>query len=597
MTALKDDNAVLEKGIWCLKPNQTPYFKIIVPECLKAFVIGCSHNIPLAGHCGARKAIRNASLHHYWKNLARDIRRWIRCCGCCGQRKTSRPIHAGVSEAVLSDHVNDVWSVDFVGPLFSSDNGNTYILTMSDCYSRWPEAEATPARSEEIVMEFIYNLICRRGRPNKILSDRGAELISKAVKRVCQKWGIRKIETGGYNAAANAIVERFHRYLLASLTLVYDRKTRNWDACIPASLFSYRVSVCDSTSFSPFLMESGRDPNLPASLNMIIGRYEDTNTYAQSVVTRLQDAWSAARRVQAEATLRNYSNRPRGYLVAFAVGSLVDIWMRASIEHYMVSDGEKVVIPRSLHFSWIGPYSIIEKVDDSHYVVQRNEKLKKFHVNRLRLHHTWDEVNKDTSKWYARVAKEGELAAPSAPKRILKEARKRQAHDDISPPQRKPIAPAPISTIALPVTKGQHIVWYRNGPRPSVGKDITPFLELPFGVGLVIDDSNQDNLICVYYGNSSLKPFGQYLPMWFQESENKYYWLNKRIHPSHPQWTTALMGEKVKASDAIFKSTPSSPLLDVHMHLTRAAKSALSAHPALNGSWGYKQEELAEFRS
>jgi hypothetical protein len=263
---------------------------------------------------------------------------------------------------------------------------------MSDCYSRWPEAEATPARSEEIVMEFIYNLICRRGRPNKILSDRGAELISKAVKRVCQKWGIRKIETGGYNAAANAIVERFHRYLLASLTLVYDRKTRNWDACIPASLFSYRVSVCDSTSFSPFLMESGRDPNLPASLNMIIGRYEDTNTYAQSVVTRLQDAWSAARRVQAEATLRNYSNRPRGYLVAFAVGSLVDIWMRASIEHYMVSDGEKVVIPRSLHFSWIGPYSIIEKVDGS-YVVQRNEKLKKFHVNRLRLHHTWDEVN------------------------------------------------------------------------------------------------------------------------------------------------------------------------------------------------------------
>jgi hypothetical protein len=129
-----------------------------------------------------------------------------------------------------------------------------------------------------------------------------------------------------------------------------------------------------------------------------------------------------------------------------------------------------------------------------------------------------------------------------------------------------------------------------------VGKDITPFLELPFGVGLVIDDSNQDNLICVYYGNSSLKPFGQYLPMWFQESENKYYWLNKRIHPSHPQWTTALMGEKVKASDAIFKSTPSSPLLDVHMHLTRAAKSAISAHPALNGSWGYRQEELAEFR-
>jgi transposase InsO family protein len=404
MRSMKDENAVLEKGIWCLKPNKTSYFRILVPECLKAFVIGCGHNLPLAGHCGARKVIRNVSLHHYWRNMTRDIRRWVRCCGCCGQRKTSRPLHAGSSDAVLSEHVNDVWSLDFVGPLISTDAGNIYILTMTDCYSRWPEAAAMPARTEEQVMEFIYDLICRRGRPNKILSDQGAELISRAVKRVCQRWGIRKIQTGGYNAAANSYVERFHRYLLASLTLVYDRKTRNWDICIPACLFGYRASVCDSTGFSPFFLESGRDPKLPASLNMIVTRYEDTNEYAQSVVTRLQDAWAAARRIQAEATLRNYANRPRGYAVVFEIGCLVDIWMRASIEHYMVSNGEKVVIPKSLHFSWIGPYSIVEKVDDSHYIVQRNEKLKNFHVNRLRLHHTWDEVNKDTSHWYSQMA-------------------------------------------------------------------------------------------------------------------------------------------------------------------------------------------------
>ena len=91
MRSLKDENVVLEKGIWCFKPNKTPYFRILVPECLKAFVIGCGHNLPLAGHCGARKVIRNVSLHHYWRNMTRDIRRWVRCCGCCGQRKTSRP--------------------------------------------------------------------------------------------------------------------------------------------------------------------------------------------------------------------------------------------------------------------------------------------------------------------------------------------------------------------------------------------------------------------------------------------------------------------------------------------------------------------------
>ena len=84
--------------------------------------------------------------------------------------------------------------------------------------------------------------------------------------------------------------------------------------------------------------------------------------------------------------------------------------------------------------------------------------------------------------------------------------------------------------------------------------------------------------------------------MWFQESEDKFYWLNKPIHRSHQQWTTAVMGEKVKAASVIFKSTATSELLDVKKHLSRIAKKALSAHPALNGSWGYKQEELAEFR-
>ena len=109
----------------------------------------------------------------------------------------------------------------------------------------------------------------------------------------------------------------------------------------------------------------------------------------------------------------------------------------------MVSNGEKVVIPKSLHFSWIGPYPIVEKVDDSHYIILRNEKLKNFHVNRLRLHHTWDEVNKDTSHWYSQVAKEGQLAEPEKKDSSVKLPRKRRASTDLVPPQAKLACPMP----------------------------------------------------------------------------------------------------------------------------------------------------------
>ena len=146
----------------------------------------------------------------------------------------------------------------------------------------------------------------------------------------------------GYPKNPNRRLQRCREFLRGKIPQIlagiidlglYDHKTLNWDICIPACLFGYRSSVCDSTGFSPFFLESGRDPRLPASLNMIVTRYEDTNEYAQSVVTRLQDAWAAARRIQAEATLRNYANRPRGYAVTFEIGCLVDVWMRASIEH------------------------------------------------------------------------------------------------------------------------------------------------------------------------------------------------------------------------------------------------------------------------
>ena len=40
-------------------------------------------------------------------------------------------------------------------------NGNRYIVTPVDYFSKWPEAAALPKKGAEGVATFIYRMICR----------------------------------------------------------------------------------------------------------------------------------------------------------------------------------------------------------------------------------------------------------------------------------------------------------------------------------------------------------------------------------------------------------------------------------------------------
>ena len=51
--------------------------------------------------------------------------------------------------------------IDLVGPLPMTKNGNRYIITLVDYFSKWAEAEALPDKTAESVSSFLYKMICR----------------------------------------------------------------------------------------------------------------------------------------------------------------------------------------------------------------------------------------------------------------------------------------------------------------------------------------------------------------------------------------------------------------------------------------------------
>ena len=110
---------------------------------------------------------------------------------------------------------NHIWSVDFVFDKLA--NGRSYkMLTVIDEYTR--EAlcvTVTPKMGSADVLEALYRLILKRGKPAYIRSDNGREFTAEALQAWLNKVGVKPIQIypgspweNGYNERFNGTLRR-----------------------------------------------------------------------------------------------------------------------------------------------------------------------------------------------------------------------------------------------------------------------------------------------------------------------------------------------------------------------------------------------------
>ena len=107
-------------------------------------------------------------------------------------------------------HPNHVWSVDFVHDKLS--NGRSYkMLTVLDEYTRQALAVTvrTGMRSED-VLEVLYGLFLRHGKPEFVRSDNGPEFASQATRSWLEKVGVNPIRIYPGSPWENGYNERFN---------------------------------------------------------------------------------------------------------------------------------------------------------------------------------------------------------------------------------------------------------------------------------------------------------------------------------------------------------------------------------------------------
>ena len=79
----------------------------------------------------------------------------------------------------VRDEVWDTIGVDLIGPLPETSRGNKYIMTVSDYFSKWPEATALPDKSATGIVNFLYKCFTRHGCCRIKITDQGREFVNE----------------------------------------------------------------------------------------------------------------------------------------------------------------------------------------------------------------------------------------------------------------------------------------------------------------------------------------------------------------------------------------------------------------------------------
>lgn len=197
--------------IWCeVSKKNCPF----IPKDFRQEVYDSIHMI---SHPSVRTTRKKITRLYFWPNMNTHINAWANSCVQCQKQKVNRHVKTPIQNIEIPKGRFQHIHVDIVGPLPQS-NGNRYILTVVDRYSRWPEAYPIPnIEAKTIACTLVNEYISRFGIPIRITTDQGAQFESRLFSELCKMLGISHIHTTPYHPCANGMVERFHRQLKVNI--------------------------------------------------------------------------------------------------------------------------------------------------------------------------------------------------------------------------------------------------------------------------------------------------------------------------------------------------------------------------------------------
>ena len=359
--------------------------QLILPSKLKSPFLDLIHG-DLAGHFKTAKCVPHVMQRAWWLHWRRDLDLYIRCCDKCQSYHRGQPPKQAHLKHLNVNEPCRRWGIDLTGP-FPSSNGFQYMFTAIDLFSRF--GVCTPIRNKEAptVAKAIFNeIFLRWGFCDEVITDQGTEFNNELLTELLRLTGTKHLRTSGYRPQTNGAVEKWHKTLNSIFAKVIAEDQKDWHKWVPYVTFCYNAATHFATGFSPFYVNTGRQPRWTVDLWLPDPNDENKKTlpkYVAEVVERLDKVDRIVRenlKVASETSSRWYDQKvkPR----SFANG-----------------DEVRVFIPRRTRGrtpKWSNNYrstgTVLMKINDSAYIVKIKgyKEPRVVHTDKLKLIHHFD---------------------------------------------------------------------------------------------------------------------------------------------------------------------------------------------------------------
>ena len=230
----------------------------VIPSTWTKRIFDTVHGL---SHPAVRPTQRAVSSRFVWHGMKKDIQQWCKECHACQASKIHRHVRAPLVTPEAPEARFAELHVDLVGPLPISQ-GMTYLFTIIDRFTRWPEAIPLPdCKTETCAKAFIFHWIARFGVPSGLVSDRGTQFTSELWAELNKILGIHASTTTAYHPQANGMVERLHRQLKASLKARANHPY--WMDELPLVLLGIRTTWKEDPNCSPAELVYGSSLAIP----------------------------------------------------------------------------------------------------------------------------------------------------------------------------------------------------------------------------------------------------------------------------------------------------------------------------------------------
>ena len=396
-----------------LPPHYTYALQLIIPQTdtsLQTVLINSCH--VCSGHSKVKRTYQLLQQRVWWYGMKEAVIQFVRACPTCAKMGTSNDRYNPPIARLPS--VSRPWqrlSIDTMGPMPTSTAGNKFIVLAVDHFTKYVVGIALSECSAVAVSQFLVDQIFfTYGAPDLIITDNGKEYKNHLEAHILQALGTHHRFVAAYHPCANGQVERINAPVKSSVaSLCNDASHKDWDQHVAPAIFAYNISVNETTGFTPYFLNHGRECRLQVDalrppvkmknssyLAFVHGLIERLHTAYHATQARLDTAHSLYNKPRVVQQVLHANNDDDDVNSPFVQPPTEVLHKIRSRRRRLFSVGDSVLVfvptfkrgnSNKLTKHWTGPYTIVAVVSPITYRLQRTgttNQIKVVHVSRLK---------------------------------------------------------------------------------------------------------------------------------------------------------------------------------------------------------------------